>query len=140
MASSKGSLGLVAQPGHRQPRLTAAGRVDQYEAGLRIVAQIARSLAEDLVRQRDVVIVDLLDMAEIRDIGDAIGRGRRDDRRDHTLEAIPKVAQAQAHVTTVPAREPGVCSKTRSTSSVAITISRAVSQKSMADPSDPEPD
>ena len=115
----------------RQAELVVGDGIDDQEAGPWVLGQVATGLREELVRQRDVVVVDDADARQVGDVGRAVGRGRGDDRRHHALEADVQVAQREhrvAHVGSTargaPAPGPGVWSKISSTCIVQTTKSR----------------
>ena len=102
---------------HRAPTLRAlvpqlqavllVARRDDHHARPRILGQVARGLREELVRQGDVLVVDVMDLGEMGDVRCAVGGRGRDDGRDRALEAQPQVAKRQlAHATPPPMREP----------------------------------
>ena len=86
---------------------------------MRVLRQVAHGLGEELVRQGDVLVVDHVHTREVGDVRDAVGRRRRDLRRDQSLEARRDVGASAIHdgagASWVPAERPGVWSNTDST-------------------------
>ncbi len=110
----------------REAELRVGGRVDQQHRRSRVLDEVARCLREELVRQRDVLVVDVPDPGQVGDVRDAGSRRRRDHRGHGALEAETQVGQTRdvvvAHDSGAPARGPGVWSNISSTTSVHATL------------------
>ena len=99
---------------HRQPVLVVRRWVDKHHRRRGVLGQVPRRLREELIGERDVLVVDISDAREVGDVRDA-RRGRRcDDRWDRSFEALAQRRERDAlvlcHLTDAPARGPGVWS------------------------------
>src|SRR4029079_5529540 len=75
--------------------------------------EVPTGLVEELTRERGVLLVDEIDLADVSRVRRAAPIGRRDHARDHSLKAGRGVGEP--HAIALPAFGPGVCSKTCST-------------------------
>ena len=75
---------LVAQ---HEPVLVVGDRVDEQHARGRVLGEVAHRLREELVRQRDALVVDEVHPGQVGHVRRAVGRRSRDHRRDDALEA-----------------------------------------------------
>ena len=78
-----------------QPVAVVTQRVDDDDGRPRVLGEVARRLREELVRQRDVLVVDHVHAREVGDVGHTVGRRGRDLGRDDAFEAGLDVAQRQ---------------------------------------------
>ena len=89
-----------------QPVFVVGDRVDQQHARLRVLGEVAYGLREELVRDRDPLVVDEVDAGQVRHVGRAVTRGGRDHGRDDALEARADRRQRDGcvarHVTRLP--------------------------------------
>src|SRR5262249_60434447 len=92
-------------------------RIEDLYAGRRIFIEVASRFVEELTRERDVPVVHLVDLAQIRDVRHAAAVARGNDARDDPLEAAGDVGEPDrsGHRSRAPAFGPGVWSKTSST-------------------------
>jgi hypothetical protein len=99
--------------------------VDEQHLRTRVLGEVASRLREELVRQRDALVVDGVHAREVGDVRHALGGARRDHGRDGTAEATVKVRDGEdgavrrrhrAPLQGVPARGPGVWLYSSSTS------------------------
>src|SRR5262249_25048764 len=66
-------------------------RIDHFRACYGIVIEVFSGLVEELAGQRDVLIVHQIDLAQIRDVGNAAAVAGRDDAGDDPLKAARDV-------------------------------------------------
>ena len=72
------------------------GRVDEQQAAARVLGQVARRLREELVRQRDALVVDDVGLRQVGDVGHAGRRRGGEHGRDGALEARREVGEREA--------------------------------------------
>src|SRR5690606_38510662 len=118
----QGAAGLGADELRVQPPGLKGGRVLELHTGVRVLADVALGLVEELAAQRDVPVIEIVDVAEVGHVGRALRVAGDDGSRHHALEAGHQLAQA-GHATSAPALGPGVASNTPvSSNSAAIRL------------------
>ena len=70
--------------------------VDQQHAGARVLGQVPSRLREELVGERDALVVDEVHAGQVGDVGGPVGRRGRDHRRHRPLEAQPERLERHA--------------------------------------------
>src|SRR5581483_11916193 len=99
-------------------------------------------LREELVRQRHVLVVHEVDAREVGDVRHAVGRRRRDHRRDDALEARGDLRQrdggrvlhghASTRASRAPADGPGVWSNSSSILTTHATTSSGSARRTIS--------
>ena len=84
-------LGALVHDG--QPVLVVGHRIHQQHARPRVLGQVLHGLREELVRQRDSLVVDPVHPRQVRDVRRAVGRRGGDHRRDGAAEAALQLRQ-----------------------------------------------
>ena len=77
----------------RQPVLVVVQRVEHDQARARVLGEVARRLREELVRERDPLVVDAVHLRDVGDVRHAVGARRGDDCGDRAFEARRDVTQ-----------------------------------------------
>jgi hypothetical protein len=76
-----------------QPVLVVVQRVEREQAQARVLGDIARCLRQELIGERDPLVVDEMNLRDVRDVGRAVGRRRGNHGRHHSFEAHRDVPQ-----------------------------------------------
>ena len=87
-------------------RRRSAGSIRQH-AGLRVLDQVLRRLREELVRQRDPLVVDHADLGQVGDVRDAVGRAVAITAGMAPSKQRREVEEAQARPLTATPTPPG---------------------------------
>src|SRR5690606_16128016 len=95
-------------------------RVVDDRGRVRVLAEVAPGLVEELTGESEVLGVDVEELGDVGDVGLAVPSARGEDRRGHALETGRELLEPDAHAppppaSGTPARGPGVCSTSHST-------------------------
>lgn len=96
---------FVAQA--QDPALAGVGILHD-DPRLGVLRDVTPALVEELERQRHVIDVHTVDVAQIRRVRYAVERAREELRREQPLKAGGQGFERDGHAMTVPAAVPGV--------------------------------
>src|SRR5262249_25649459 len=108
---------LGAQKPQAEPVGFERQRIVELDRRERVLVEVLPRLVEELARQREMALVDQLDLTDVTDVRHAVAIARRDDAGDDAVEATverfePDHSRPDCSGILTPAIGPGVCANT----------------------------